>query len=130
MKKKKTLEDYGFPSNYSNTNKYQVYDFVINIYNDKSYSLYAEKYFKCYFPIIYGNCISYASYPDDFNFQQKLYHFFNDDKDLKLGLCKECGKRCKFRKLRVGYGKFCGSKCANSNKEKILYTKSVLKERY
>src|SRR5574344_1012147 len=127
---KKTLNEYGFPSNYSAENKYQVYDFLINIYKEKSYSLLMEKRFKVRFSILYNECISYTSYPTDFTFQQKLYHYFNDDKGLNLGLCKKCNKRCHFVSFQQGYFQYCCNKCLSSSEETKKKRKQTKLERY
>lgn len=67
--------------------------------------------FKKKFPELYKDVIS-LSFPEDFKFTQKLYHFFHDDLELKMGLCPMCGKRCPYRNIRLGYRHHCSPKCA------------------
>ena len=54
-----------------------------------------EKVFEKYFPEYYIE-ISKLVFPDDFKFSQKLYHYFNNDINLKLGYCLVCGNKCRF----------------------------------
>ena len=69
-----------------------------------------EKQFKKKFPELYQEIIS-LSFPEDFKWTQKLYHFFHDDLELNLGYCHICGKRCKFRNINLGYHNHCSLKC-------------------
>lgn len=83
-----------------------------------------EKTFEKMFPDDYHSICS-IEFPSDFTFSQKLYHYLNDDYELKLGLCEKCGKRCKYKNTNDGYQKFCSSKCSNTSnttKEKIKKT--------
>ena len=54
-----------------------------------------EKYFSKHFLEFYIELKTF-NFPQSFKFSQKLYHFFNNDPELKLGLCPVCGKRCRF----------------------------------
>lgn len=116
-------QKYNFPQNYSITSKEDVYHFLLFIYSDKSYYLIREKGFKKYFSELY-NELKNISFPDDWSFQQKLFHFFNNDLEFKLGIC-ECGNRCHFKTLIEGYYTFCSKACLNksvSHKEHVIKT--------
>ena len=69
-----------------------------------------EKYFSLHFLDFYSE-LNQWEFPKDFKFSQKLYHFFNNDPDLKLGLCPVCGNRCTFVNINIGYQKHCSRKC-------------------
>ena len=70
-----------------------------------------ESNFKKKFPELYQEFLSW-SFPDDFKFTQKLFHYFNDDPELKLGLCPVCGNRCKFVSFGIGYLHHCSIQCS------------------
>ena len=54
-------------------------------------------------------------FPNNFKFKQKVYHYLNNDLELKLGKCPVCGNRCKFISVSEGYTTYCSTKCmANS----------------
>ena len=74
------------------------------------------KCFKKKFPKLYQEIIN-ISFPEDFKWTQKLYHFFHDDLELKLGICPTCGKRCKFVTFGLGYKHHCSLKCTQSDKK-------------
>lgn len=57
-----------------------------------------ESYFSSKFPSFYADVLSW-SFPADFKFSQKLYHYFRDDFNLQIGLCPVCGNRCKYIKF-------------------------------
>ena len=83
-----------------------------------------EDKFKNKFQDFYNDLISW-DFPENFTFQQKLYHYFMNDPDLKLGLCPTCGNRCKLNSFNKGYYLHCSRKCQNSDeqfKEKIKQT--------
>ena len=69
-----------------------------------------EKQFIKRFPDIYEN-ICKIDFPSDFKFTQKLFHYFNDDPELKLGLCPVCRNRCNFISFGLGYMYHCSKKC-------------------
>ena len=69
-----------------------------------------ERLFKLKFPEIYQEVLS-MSFPEDFKFTQKLYHYFHNDPELKLGLCIICGNRCKFKNFNIGYFPHCSKEC-------------------
>ena len=71
----------------------------------------AERVFKNKFQKEYFK-IQNIDFPSDFIFQQKLYHYMNDDIELKLGMCPVCGNRCKFITYKYGYHKHCSYKCS------------------
>lgn len=70
-----------------------------------------EPKFKNQFPYIYNDILKW-SFPEEFSWSQKLYHYFNNDKDFNLGKC-ECGNRCTFRSFLYGYQKHCSQKCTH-----------------
>ena len=69
-----------------------------------------ESQFKKKFPELYQDILSW-SFPDEFKWTQKLFHYFNNDPDLKLGLCPVCGKRCGFYRFGRGYSHHCSKLC-------------------
>lgn len=69
-------------------------------------------------------------FPENFWFRQKLYHYLHDDYELKLGLCKKCGKRCDFKSIKLGYHMYCSNSCAQSDPKTISKSKQTRKERY
>ena len=90
-----------------------VYDFLISGSNKSGYYS-KESGFKKTFPEFYIDLMGW-SFPDNFTFTQKLYHYFNDDPELKLGLCLTCGNRCRFKGFSSGYSSYCSAVCHNSN---------------
>lgn len=133
----KKLEDFGFPNNYSVSSKTDVFDFLMNISNDKSGYLTKEKDktgtrlnalsgFPKYFPELYNEYLQ-TSFPEEakeWRFCQKLWHFLQDDYELKLGHCCVCGKRCKFQNtFKKNYRTFCSLHCQNNSVD-------VLSKRY
>ena len=72
-----------------------AYDFLISGSNKSGYYS-KESGFKKTFPEFYIDLMGW-SFPDNFTFTQKLYHYFNDDPELKLGLCLTCGNICRFK---------------------------------
>lgn len=58
------------------------------------------------------------------------YYYKYISKDTSDGKCKTCGKPTKFKSLNAGFRQFCGLKCSNSNKEKILKTENGCIEKY
>jgi len=90
-----------------------TYDYYINLC-ENDISFYKEITFRKNFVVEY-NEIQKMSFPSEFTFNQKLYHYLHNDTDLKLGICY-CGNRCKFVNLKTGYLTYCSRKCmANSN---------------
>ena len=72
---------------------------------------YIEEYkFKKIFPKHYNEIMKWK-FPYDFKWTQKLFHYFNNDPELKLGLCPVCGNRCKFYRFGEGYKKHCSKLC-------------------
>lgn len=98
--------------------------------SDKSnYNFLRELSFSRHFNQLYSILCS-LDFPEDFKFTQKLYHFFNNDCNLKLGICPVCGNRCKFLSFYEGYTQFCSKKCVYESPERM---KSIFKtnlERY
>jgi len=83
-------------------------------------ALYAE---------LYLDLISW-SFPSEFTFQQKVYHFLNNDPDLLLGLCLVCGKRCRFISSSKGYLHFCSKQCMYSSDMRAEKMKQTCLEKY
>lgn len=77
-----------------------------------------ENQFRLYLPKLYEELNSW-DFPDNFTWLQKMYHFGNGDKNLELGLCKECGRRCVFIDYYFRYEEYCcGDFCINDIKTK------------
>lgn len=93
---------------------------VLSILKSQPNGNIEEYNFKKKFPKIYQEVLS-MSFPEDFKFTQKLFHYFHNDPELKLGLCPVCGKRCKFQKFGCGYSHHCSLICARKdpNTQKI-----------
>ena len=88
-----------------------------------------EPQFKKKFPEHY-QILSTWEFPSDFKFTQKLFHYFNDDPELKLGLCPVCGKRCKFASFGGGYLLHCSKDCATKDKNTLIKRKETCINRY
>lgn len=88
-----------------------------------------ESYFKNKFPDAYFDILK-IDFPETFVFKQKLYHWIYDDFSLNLGICPECGNRCKFKSITRGYHKYCCCSCATSSKEVQDKTKKTCLKRY
>ena len=86
---------------------------LFDIITKKSSTYCNEKVFKSHFPHFY-NEISALSFPADFKFSQKLYHYFHNDYDLALGICT-CGNRCHYKNFTEGYRTFCSLKCRSAD---------------
>lgn len=88
-----------------------------------------ESQFKKKFPEHY-QILSTWIFPSDFKFTQKLFHYFNDDPELKLGLCPVCGKRCRFLSITREYSKYCSSECYGKDCDnwKIIEPINISKE--
>ena len=85
-----------------------------------------ESNIKNKFPGIYLEIISFTNFPNNFKFSQKLYHYLNDDPELKLGVCPICGNRCRFKTIFSGYLLGCSKKCSNLIKSKnVIKAKSL-----
>jgi len=91
---------------------------VFNLLKTKGRFYCQEKQFIKRFPDIYDD-ICRIDFPEDFTLIQKMYHYFMDDPDLKLGICPVCGNRCKFKTLNFGYWNHCSSKCATTDENVI-----------
>ena len=102
---------------------------VLSIISTQPNGNIEEKQFKKKFPELYQEITS-LSFPEEFKWTQKLYHFFHDDTYLKLGICPICGKRCKFQKFNLGYCKHCSYKCTQLDKETQIKIKETCIEKY
>ena len=88
-----------------------------------------EPQFKKKFPEHY-QILSTWEFPSDFKFTQKLFHYFNDDPELKLGLCPVCGKRCKFASFGGGYLLHCSVKCKNLDPNTQLHREQTFIKKF
>ena len=102
---------------------------VLSIIKTKPNGNIEEFNFKKKFPELYQE-LSTWNFPSDFKFTQKLFHYFNDDPELKLGLCPVCGKRCKFTKFNRGYLLHCSKDCAIKDKNTLIKRKETCINRY
>lgn len=100
---KKTLGDFGFPSNYSRTSKSDVFNFLSNSSNKSILNGYftrdpkngeTKSGFYVYFIELYHEFQKtiFPKESEQMSFIQLLWHFLQDDINLNLGLCKKCGK--------------------------------------
>lgn len=83
----------------------------------------SEKEFKEKFPELY-NSILECGFPEEFSFKQKLYHYLHNDDNAEIGFC-ECGKRCTFLGINLGYSRHCCvscSMCSAETQEKARHT--------
>ena len=78
--------------------------------------LLQKKSFSIRYPEAYGEISQWIS-PDGFTFPQMLYHYLHNDKELMLGLCPVCGKRCGFKNFINGYSAHCSARCSTLDKE-------------
>lgn len=103
--------------------KSELYEYMLNHYKID------EKCFKKRFSDCYEN-LCMIDFPDNFVFRQKLYHWFNDDSELKLGICPVCRNRCSFVALNYGYKKHCCKSCSTKSKETQSKRKNTCLEKY
>ena len=101
----------------------------IFIKTEKNSNITRENYIKNHFTDIYNDFITY-NFPEEFTFLQKLYHYLNDDIDLKLGICPICGNRTKFLNFSNGYRTYCSNKCSANSIIKQNETKNTCLEKY
>lgn len=110
---------------------------VFNFLCDASGNYKREKRFANNFPEIY-NEFKCVVWEEDRPFIELMWHFLQDDIDLKLGRCVICGKlsiwspkHCGFR---VGYHKHCSRECVNVDDEinlkRVESYKKTCMERY
>lgn len=102
---------------------------VFNLLKTKGRFYCQEKQFIKRFPDIYED-ICRIDFPEDFTLIQKMYHYFMDDPELKLGICPVCGNRCKFKNLNFGYWNHCSSKCAITDENVINKIQQTNLKRY
>ena len=91
-------------------------EYVLDIITTQSSGNIEESNFKKKFPELYQEIIN-LSFPPEFKWTQKLYHYFHDDLELNLGLCPVCGKRCNFESFGYGYKKHCSRICLGKDEE-------------
>ena len=121
------LTDIKFPETFSCTNKQDVLTFFLEI-NKMAVSMMSKNLnlFKDAFPELYIDFLTW-SFPEEWPFGRKLYHYLCDDKDLSLAKCKRCQGWIKWRRFHEGYrNTFCSRKCALNDpdarlKNKILW---------
>lgn len=97
------------------------FDFPNN--NELKGSQRREKYIKNKYPEFYNHLIN--NYPNNISFREKLYWYYNDIHTYPI--CKECGKLLKFHDGKIGYGKFCSSKCSANNNDIINNRNNIRK---
>ena len=88
-----------------------------------------EKTFLKKFPEYY-NKLSQWTFPIDFTFQQKLYHYFHNDINLDLGVCSICGKRCHLISFTKGYSKHCSYNCSANDINLKEQKRNTCKQKY
>lgn len=140
MKKFNSLEDYGFPESFDRTNKSDVFYFLTKLNKDNSGYLTSEYVinqssttiggFPKYFSELYQEYkdISFPEESNTWRFCQKLWHFLQNDYELKLGICPMCGNRCTMESFKEGYKQYCCTKCvnqSNNHKEHCYQTKEL-----
>ena len=94
-------------------------NFPIN--NELKGSQRRENYIKNKYPSFYKYLID--NYPNNISFKEKLYWYYNNIHSHPI--CEECKKLLKFRDGKIGYGKFCSSKCSANNKDVINNRNSI-----
>ena len=115
--------------NLDKSNKEDVYVYLTTPGKNKAGQYTRESGFKKNFPKLYSDYLDYFDKDkyDAYPFNQLLYHYFNNDKFMFIGICKneKCSNRCKFNDFKTGYYDFCSSKCSLSSeihKEKVRQT--------
>ena len=115
--------------NLDKSNKEDVYVYLTTPGKNKAGQYTRESGFKKNFPKLYSEYLDYFDKDkyDTYPFNQLLYHYFNNDKFMSIGICKneKCSNRCKFNDFKTGYYDFCSSKCSLSSeihKEKVRQT--------
>ena len=90
---------------------------IFNLVKSKPQSYLIESCFSKKFHEIYLEYLKWdiPNEGKNWKFKQKLWHFLQDDLELKLGLCTVCGKRCKLIRFNLGYRVFCSLKCSNGS---------------
>ena len=99
------------------------------IQNETNKNHVRENYFKKHFNDFYSDMILYT-YPEEFSFPQKLYHYLNDDMNFTMGKCKICGKRCNYKNFTSGYYTYCSRKCSLRDEETQNKIKQTSLDRY
>ena len=99
------------------------------IQNETNKNHVRENYFKKHFNDFYSDMILYT-YPEEFSFPQKLYHYLNDDMNFTMGKCKICGKRCHYKNFTSGYYTYCSRKCSLRDEETQNKIKQTSLDRY
>ena len=111
------------------TTKQELKELICSGKNKSSYYS-KETAWKKIFTNFYIELLTW-DFPTDFTFMQKIYHYINDDPELKLvGVCPECGCRCNFLSIKSGYNYYCSKKCANKSRDKVLKMKQTKLSRY
>lgn len=130
----KSLCEYGFPPSYSTLSKQDVFSFLKNIDLSRNGFLLREGTFRTLFPELYSELLMFLENHPSMNgwkFNRKLFHFLQDDDNLKLGLCEVCGEKySRFENFKVGYHKYCSIKCTGKSAERMEHIKKTNLERY
>ncbi len=74
-----------------------------------------ESLFKKHFNKEYTEILK-LTFPNDFLFSQKIYHYLHNDTNLLIGKCS-CGKRCSWKGFGKGYCAACSMKCSSNSYE-------------
>lgn len=110
-------------------NKLDFYTFLTTERDKGGLKFFKKKEFSNKFKELYIE-ITNISFPKDFTFKQKLWHYLHDDLDLNLGTCKTCGKRCKFKSFNHGYIEHCSLSCMQNDEETKTKKKETCLEKY
>ena len=105
--------------------KEKVYEIILSHPNGNI----EENQFRKKFSKLYKEIIN-LSFPEEFKWIQKLYHYFHNDLELNLGHCIVCGKSCKFISFIQGYNLHCSPKCTNLDKNVRLKMEQTLYNNY
>ena len=112
------LNKIGFPDEFDISKKEDLLKFFYEINRNGFRKFYKnESKFEKIFSKLYLEFKTWT-FPDDWTFSQKIYHFLHDDIEFKMGKCKECGKQLKWICFNLGYDRiFCSRKCRSNNIE-------------
>lgn len=111
--------------------KSELFEYFLNSDINLTYIL-QKNLFKKLYPEIYTEFTNW-DIPEEgktWKFKQQIWHFLQDDLNLKLGLCPVCGKRCKLVRFRLGYRQTCSIQCSNQSQEHKDKAKETCLEKY
>lgn len=88
-----------------------------------------ENYVKKNFPELYSEIIKYPLNNEDYKFNQKLYNYLYEIKEIPK--CLTCGKEIKWRGVFTeGYKEYCNLKCGGKGTKRIDNIRKTVKEKY